>query len=88
MPRALADLERIDVYHRQFSDDTAARVLADIRASTLRLIAYPLSAPFVRSLNARKLSVLRRPYVVFYRVGDDDLSILRVRHTSENWLPR
>ncbi len=88
MPRALADLERIEAYHRQFSDETAARVVEAIRTSTLRLINHPLSAPYIKGLNARKLTVLRYPYLVFYRVGDDRLRILRVHHMAENWLPR
>ena len=85
--RALSDIDRIERYHIEFGEDVAAKVVGAIRTATLRLGNFPLSAPYVPLIDARKLTVIRYPYVVFYRVQDDVVRILSVRHQSENWLP-
>ena len=86
--RALADIDRIERYHILISEEVAARVVGAIRIATLRLDNFPLSGPYLPLLDARKLTVVRYPYVVFYRTDGEVVRILRVRHMSENWLPR
>ncbi len=88
LPDALDDLDRIDLYLRQRDRAAATRVTSVIRQSARRLKQVPLSAPLEPALGIRRLSVVRYPYVILHVVGDGYFSILRVRHTAENWLPR
>jgi toxin ParE1/3/4 len=52
----------------------------------LRLCEFPQSGGAGRILGTRELVVSGLPYVVVYRVEDDTVEILRVAHTSMDWL--
>lgn len=73
----------------EYIDPVAARRVIDaIESSVDRLLIFPFSAPMVGKGPERKLSVSRYPYLVFYRVGRTNVSVTRVRHAHEDWLPR
>jgi plasmid stabilization system protein ParE len=57
-------------------------VLAAIQASIDTLSHFPEIGLLVDDAGHRRFPVLRRPYVVYYRIGKDELLILHVRHTS------
>ena len=81
-PRALRDLEGIAAYLDQRSPSGARNVLAAIKASVDALTAFPEMAPALDETGHRRLPILRYPYAVFYRIADDELLVLHIRHTA------
>lgn len=81
-PRALRDLQDIAAYPSACSPDAAARVLGAIKSSVDTLDFFPQIGRVVDNANHRRVPVLRYPYVIFYRIADDNLLILHIRHTS------
>jgi plasmid stabilization system protein ParE len=81
-PRALRDLEGIAEYLRVRSQPGAANVLAAIKSTADLLGFFPQMGRVVDDAGHRRLTVPRYPYFLFYRVADDELLILHIRHTS------
>jgi len=81
-PRALRDLHDIAAYLSEHSPDAAARVLGAIKSSVDTLNFFPQIGCVVDNAGHRRMPVLRYPYVIFYRIADEDLLILHIRHTS------
>jgi toxin ParE1/3/4 len=83
-PRAIRDLESIGAYYRTVADPTIAAAIADrIEYVINRLGRLPHSAPSVINRpSVRAALVFRYPYKIFYRVRDNAVEILHVRHTS------
>jgi toxin ParE1/3/4 len=81
-PRALRDLEAISAYLAERSPTAATKVMAAIKSSIDALSFFPRIGLLVDQAGHRRLPISRHPYVVFYRVADDDLLILHNRHTS------
>jgi len=65
--------------------DAAAKLVARVESAIGRLSAHPASGRPGRRPGTRELVVPGVPFVVVYRVGDLDVVILRVYHTSRNW---
>jgi toxin ParE1/3/4 len=85
-PASRADLHHIDRSLIERNPNAAARILRAIRASSDRLCDYPsvgraLNEPF------RVLGVRTTKYIIVYRLRDEAVEIVRVRHAAENWLP-
>jgi len=85
-PASRDDLRRIDAWLGARNPVAAAQILRSIRAAALRLTDYPrigraLEEPF------RVLGIRHTPYVMVYRLHDDRVEIVRIRHARENWLP-
>ncbi len=83
-PSSLRDLQGIDAFLTERNDGAAARILRAIRSATRRLLDYPrigpgLDEPF------RVLGVRGTPYLLIYRLRNEDIEIVRVRHARENW---
>jgi toxin ParE1/3/4 len=54
-----------------------------VQATTARLSKWPESAPLtVERPRLRAAPLVRYPYRIFYRVTDDAIEIIRIRHTS------
>lgn len=84
---SLRDIGEIDDYLTGHDPGAAARIARAIKASSLRLIDYPrIGRAFDESF--RVLGVRTTPYLIVYRLRDGDIEIARVRHSSEDWLPR
>ena len=83
-PRSIRDLERIAARHRKVADIKTARAIADrIEFVINRLVRHPKSAPGVADRSGvRVVLVLRYPYKIFYRLREDAVEILHVRHTA------
>ena len=63
-----------------------ARVLAqrvDAQVDILR--DYPLAGPEGRAPGTRELFIPRTRYVAVYRVLNDEVSIIRLRHQAQEW---
>ncbi len=86
--RAISDLETIAGYYRSVSDPAIAEAVERrLNRVIERISTVPESAPRVAQRpSVRVVPVIRYPYKIFYRVSDDTLEILHIRHTSrETW---
>jgi toxin ParE1/3/4 len=81
-PEAFADRERIYAYLRKRSPSGARNVMASIRAALRQLRDYPYSGRATDDPEVRVKFVIRYPYNVFYRVRDEVIEIVHIRHTS------
>jgi toxin ParE1/3/4 len=82
--RAIADLRKISADSRQAFGDRVAKALeARIRAVIDHVSREPLSAPVVdQRPGVRVVPLVRYPFKVFYRVLDDGVRIMHIRHTA------
>jgi toxin ParE1/3/4 len=55
-----------------------------IRDATTLLESFPAAGPALDRI-ARSLRVRRTPYVLIYRVDRTAVTLLRIRHTREDW---
>jgi addiction module RelE/StbE family toxin len=80
------DLNNIAEYIGQDSPAAAARVILELidRTESSLTRHAALGRPG-RVLGTRELVVGGLPYIIPYRVRDDDIEILRVLHTSRRW---
>jgi addiction module RelE/StbE family toxin len=84
--RAERDLDEIASYIGQDSPAAAARVILElIDRVEASLTKRPSIGRAGRVLGTRELVMGELPYVVPYRVRDQDIEILRVLHTSRRW---
>jgi addiction module RelE/StbE family toxin len=81
-PRALRDLEHIAAYLIERSPSGAATVLAAIKSTISTLSFFPQIGRLVDDAGHRRLPVPRYPYVIFYRLAEDQLLVLHIRHAS------
>jgi plasmid stabilization system protein ParE len=79
--RAVADLRSISAQSRATYGDQVAEALERRIGAVIRHVAeHPLSAPIVEG---RHVVPLRRyPFLIFYRVLDDRVRILHIRHIA------
>lgn len=85
---ALDDLER-QVVHIAKDNPAAARRVAQRIRETGDALGEFVTGHQGRVAGTYEKSVNRLPYIIAYALSDDDtvLTILRVIHTSRNWLP-
>ncbi len=83
---ALAQLDRTYEYLNQRNPQAARQVFLRIRQMTKHLTRFPESGRRGHVAGTRELPVSGLPYLIVYRVNDDTVEILRVVHTSMNWV--
>ena len=81
-PRALRDLQAIAGYLGEQSPGGAKKVLAAIKSTVGALEAFPSIGCLASDAGHRRIPVGRNPYLVFYRIADDEILILHIHHTS------
>jgi plasmid stabilization system protein ParE len=81
-PEAFADRERIFSYLRNHSPSGARNVMASIREAARLLCNQPYSGYKTNDPDVRVKFLVRYPYKIFYRVRDDVVEIVHIRHTS------
>jgi addiction module RelE/StbE family toxin len=84
---ALVDLRHIRGYIAQDSPTRAATVVRRLRAAALGLEQFPRRGRPGDHEGTRELVVARMPYIVVYRIDDDEIVILRVLHGAQRWPP-
>ena len=84
--RAERDLDDIAAYIGQDSPAAAARVILELidQVESL-LLGHPAAGRPGRVLGTRELLIGGLPYVVPYRMRENDIEILRVLHTARRW---
>ncbi|HEV2335845.1 MAG TPA: type II toxin-antitoxin system RelE/ParE family toxin [Stellaceae bacterium] len=82
--RALSDLRQIAEYHnRADSPALGARIEAGIKRTVTRVARAPESGrPVSQRSGVRVAPLLRYRYLIFYRVGEDTIRILHIRHMA------
>jgi toxin ParE1/3/4 len=83
-PRALRDLQSISAYLVERNPAGAVNVLGAIKSTIETLSFFPQIGRIVDNAGHRRLPVLRYPYLIYYRVAEDELFILHIRHTSRH----
>lgn len=84
----LNDLRSIHEFIAQDNAPAAARLYAAIRAAVGSLADHPNLGRAGRVEGTRELVIAGFPYIVAYRVVDDQVRILAVIHTSRQWPKR
>lgn len=81
--QALADLRKIAVDSRAFGEGVAAAVESRIRTIIANIAQHPkAAAPVVERPGMRVVPLIRYPYKIFYRVLEDRVKILHIRHSA------
>lgn len=82
--RALADLDEIATYYSASASPTIAQSIERRLDDVIdRICRVPEAAPRVSQRSqVRVVAVVRYPFRIFYRVRDDTVDILHIRHTS------
>ena len=84
-PPATDDLWAIDDWLTEnASPEIALATLAAIHRRARLLEDFPRSGRPIGEGN-RVLRVINSPHLIIYRIADDNLEILRIRHESEDW---
>ena len=80
------DLDGIAAYIGQDSPASAARVVLELIDQTEVLLTRHVALGRAgRILGTRELVIGGLPYIIPYRLRDNDIEILRVLHTSRRW---
>src|SRR4029078_467770 len=82
-----ADRDMLDIWHyyaSEASDEAADKIAGQIMTAARRVGGLPLSGRPRDDLRAGVRSVLAHPYVLFYRVTENGVQILRVLHERRN----
>jgi toxin ParE1/3/4 len=82
--RASRQIEKALDYIAEKSPQGAARVGAQIQAVALLLSQHPYAGHATSRIGIRRINISPYPYLIFYRVTDDEVIIQRLYHTSRN----
>jgi toxin ParE1/3/4 len=82
---ALNDLETTREFIAQDNPEAATRVLDTIRTAIDRRARHPRLGRAGRVEGTRELIISNAPYIVAYRVVEDQVRILAIVHTSRRW---
>lgn len=77
---AFAEREAIFKYLYVQSPTGAGKVMAKLRQAIAALSSEPLGGHVTNMANVRVLFVGKYPYKIFYRIGQDAVEILHIRH--------
>lgn len=86
--RALQNLDTEAAYIAQDSPQSAADFVTHLLSSAEMLTQHPQMGRPGRVPGTREFVVTRFPYILPYRVRDQNVEILRVFHTSRKWPQR
>jgi addiction module RelE/StbE family toxin len=81
-PRAFADREDIFEYLNRRSPDGARNVMAALERTISLLQDQPHSGLRIATSDLRVMLVSRNRYKIFYRILDDAVELVHIRHTS------
>ncbi|HUW24897.1 MAG TPA: type II toxin-antitoxin system RelE/ParE family toxin [Gallionella sp.] len=84
-PNARDCIAEIHEYIARKNPQAARRVVTHIRNQTLTLTEQPNTGRPGRCEWTRELIITHCPYIVAYRIENDELHILAVIHTSRQW---
>jgi len=81
--QALIDLRKISADSRAFGESVAVTLEARIRTIIAHIAEHPEAAATIADRpSIRVVPLIRYPYKIFYRILNDRVRILHIRHTS------
>lgn len=81
---ALQDLGRIDTWYEETDPGKADEATQAAIAAARFLTQYPFAGAVFRD-ELRKWHVADTQYRLFYKVDDEKIEIVRIRHAREDW---
>lgn len=81
-PRAFADREAIFSYLDERNPVAARAFKAFIKNRVSRLAQFPHRNRVVAGIGVHAHWLGRYPYIVYYRIVEDEIQIVHIRHTS------
>ena len=84
-PRAASDLDEMVDYIGADSPDSALRVAGRIYDQVMQLATMPHIGRSGEVPSTRELVFHPWPYIAVYKVADDAVRIIRIRHASQQW---
>jgi toxin ParE1/3/4 len=85
LTRAVANLEAEAEYIARDNSKAAANVVQAIHEAVNQLQQFPALGRPGRVVGTRELVISGTPYMVPYRVRNDEIQILRVFHGARKW---
>jgi toxin ParE1/3/4 len=85
LTRALANLEAEAEYIARYNSKAAAAIVQAIHEAVNQLQPFPALGRPGRVIGTRELVISGTPYIVPYRVRNDEIQILRVFHGARKW---
>jgi toxin ParE1/3/4 len=85
MPLAEQDLEAAYGYVRQDNENAAKQLVGYIFSAVDMLTHHPLAGREGRVQGMRELAIAPTPYVIAYRICQDEIQVLAVLHGSRRW---
>jgi toxin ParE1/3/4 len=82
---AAADFARIVEHIHKDNPSAAHRVAQTIYKRVAALRMFPHRGRIGLAPDTRELVFAPLPYVVVYEIIDEDVQVLRIRHTSQDW---
>lgn len=79
-PRALSDIDAIESYLGQYGSKSSKKLVAAIKKAIEQLRDFPRLGRAIDEEHRYRMPVAKTPYVVFYRINDDKLFVLHIRH--------
>jgi toxin ParE1/3/4 len=83
-PAAQEDLAEIFAYIADHNPRAAHSVVASIKSYIIALQQFPEKGRIGSILNTRELILPNLPYIVPYRLVQNDIEIIRIYHTSRH----
>jgi toxin ParE1/3/4 len=83
-PEALIEFSEILEYLKTRSPGGARNVSARVKAVLTNLSDYPLSGTLTDMEQMRRIKVQHYPYLIFYRVEEQEIIILGIRHAARD----
>jgi toxin ParE1/3/4 len=84
-PVAVADLNRITLYIAQDNPSLAEGIATRIYNTCQTLTEFPYRNRKSRIQGKYDLVFTNLPYIVVYRIRNDEVEIIRVYHSAQNW---
>jgi len=85
MPLAEQDLEAAYDYVQQDNESAAKRLVARLFSAVGMLTHHPLAGREGGVKGTRELVVAGTPYVIPYRIRQDEIQVLAVLHGARRW---
>jgi addiction module RelE/StbE family toxin len=82
---ATQDLYNIIRHIQRDNPNAAAKVAETLYAGCSKLLDFPRQGRRGRIEGTRELVFPRLPYIVVYRIQDQNLEILRIYHGAQDW---
>ena len=82
---AADDLARIVEHVREDNPSAAQRIARTIFEGVASMRKMPQRGRIGRVANTRELVFAPLPYIAVYEITEEQLQVLRIRHTSQDW---